>query len=284
MSKVTIVTDSTCYLPQETLKALGISIVPLHVIWGEEDFLDNVTIHPQEFYQKLPHAKVLPSTSQPSPKEFINVYKPILDAGNEIVSIHISSRLSGTIDSANQAAKYFQTSKISVFDSLTTSMGLGFQAIAAAQAALAGKTRDECINAAMQVRNKSNIFFVVKTLEYLKKGGRIGSASALLGTALDLKPILTLVDGKIEAHSKVRTFKKAMQKTAEMVSAETEKNNKLHAAFIGAEAPEDIAFLRSELLKLVPPLKIGQEFEAGISPVIGTHTGPGAVGICFYTE
>lgn len=284
MSKVAIVTDSTSYLPDETIKALGISIVPLHVIWGEQAYIDNVTIRSEDFYKKLSQAKVLPSTSQPSPKEFINVYKPILENDQEIVSLHISSRLSGTIDSANQAAKYFQTEKISVFDSLATSMGLGFQVIAAAQAAASGKTREECIAAAEKVRNTSTIFFIVKTLEFLKKGGRIGSASALLGTAIDLKPILTLVDGKIEAHSKVRTFKKAMQKTAEMVAAEAEKSNKLHAAFISAEAEDDLAFLRQELLNRIPALKLGQEIEAGISPVIGTHIGPGAVGICFYTE
>lgn len=284
MSKVTIVTDSTSYLPAETLKALGISTVPLHVIWGEVDYIDNVTIKSEDFYSKLPHAKVLPSTSQPSPKEFMNVYKPILESGNEIVSLHISSRLSGTIDSANQAAKMLHTEKVSIFDSLSTSMGLGFQVIAAAQAAAAGKNREECIAAAEKVRSTSTIFFIVKTLEFLKKGGRIGSASALLGTALDLKPILTLVDGKIEAHSKVRTFKKAMQKTAEMVAAQAEKSNKLHTAYINAEAKEDMAFLLQEVKNLVPSLKLGQEIEAGISPAIGTHTGPGTVGICFYTE
>jgi DegV family protein with EDD domain len=284
MSKLAIVTDSTASIPDDFIKNLPISIIPLHVIWGEEMYQDNVDIHQEEFYKRLPLSKILPSTSQPSPKEFIEMYKSIGQEYDEILSVHISSKLSGTVDSALQAKNYLSSMHIEVVDSLSTSMGLGFLTLIAAREAQGGKNLAECKRLVESARKRLHIYFVLHTLEFLKRGGRIGGASALLGTALNLKPVLMLDDGKIEPYEKVRTMRKALLRLTEILREKSEGKIPIHLALIHASAEQDAEFLLAEIKKQFKNQEIAELIIAGISPVLGTHAGPGAIGICFLTD
>ena len=198
MSKVAIVTDSTANLPPEIIRNLPIHVVPLHVIWGEQEYLDQVEMTSDQFYARLRTDKVLPTTSQPSPKEFKDLYVRLLEEGYDILTITISSKLSGTMDSAIQAKAMLPGPRIEVFDSQTTSLAMGFQVLAAARLANQGATLKECNTSVAQARDKSGVFFVLKTLEFLARGGRLGGASAFVGTMLNLKPILELRNGQVE--------------------------------------------------------------------------------------
>ena len=284
MSKIAIVTDSTAYIPQETLQGLPVFTIPLHVIWGDETYRDNVDITQKVFYERLGSSKIMPSTSQPSPQEFVELYKNIAKEYDEILSIHISSLLSGTVDSAVQATKILPKLKIEVVDSKSTSMGLGFLVLTAARYVQAGENLQRCKELIESARNRVRIFFILKTLEFLKRGGRIGSASALLGAALNLKPILMVEEGVIKPFAKVRTMQKALIRLTEILKENIEGKTPVHLAIIQAEAEDDAIFLQNEITNNLKKEDIAEFFKAGISPVIGTHAGPGAVGICFLTD
>ena len=283
MSKVKIIIDSTVYLPEKYLKELDIDVIPLHVIWGEEIFRDGVDISPDEFYRRLPSAKVMPTTSQPSPKEFISLYEKYLAEGRDILSIHISSKMSGTVDSAHQAKNHLSTGNIEVIDSEFTTLGTAFQAIAAAKAAKEGATLKGCTDIAKNVRAHTQIYFLVETLEFLKRGGRIGGAAALLGSALNLKPILYVKEGSIEAYEKVRTMKKALARMIEIMEKQIGDKRPVYIGISQATAPENAAWLKAEIQKRFKDADIVEFVESELSPVIGTHAGPGTVALNFAT-
>jgi DegV family protein with EDD domain len=284
VSKIAIVTDSTAYIPKENLRDLPVFTIPLHVIWGDDMYRDNVDITQNVFYERLGSSKTMPSTSQPSPQEFVELYKTVAKDYDEILSIHISSQLSGTFDSAIQAKKILSGLKIEVIDSKSTSMGLGFLVLMAARNAQAGDNLQKCKELIESARDKVKIFFVLRTLEFLKRGGRIGSASALLGTALNLKPILMVEDGVIKPFAKVRTMQKALSRLVEILSENIQERTPIHLGIIQAEAENDALFLQKEIENKLSKKDVSEMIITGISPVIGTHTGPGAVGICFVTE
>lgn len=281
MSKVAVVTDSTAYLPQELITGNPISVIPLNVIWGENTYLDNVDIHPQEFYERLRTNKVNPTTSQPSPEAFRKVYEDLLEQGFDVISMHISAKLSGTVDSAMQARNELDPERIEVIDSQLTSMALGFPVHAVARAAVEGASLSECKALGENGCQNAGAIFTVSTLEYLHRGGRIGGAAAFLGTALDLKPILTLVDGKIEALERVRTLHKALDKLVVHLKEQTGRKTPLQIAIIHA----DCVPLGNKLMERVREAYGTSEIDIAviseISPVIGTHTGPGTVGIAY---
>ena len=229
------------------------------------------------FFEKLKKASKLPFTSQPAPGDFVQVYKKIIDNGDEIISIHISSSLSGTVESATAAKKMLASDRISVVDSYFTSAGLAMQVIAAAKAVQEGKTRDEITAMLEKLRNKIRILFVPATLEYLRKGGRIGGAQALLGTILQIKPILMIKDGKVDVFEKVRTMKKALGRIVE----ELPGKGKVNVTILQAESGETPLILQ-KLIKERLPESVIEIFE--LSPVISTHAGPGVVGIAFLEE
>lgn len=281
MSKVTVVTDSTAYLPPQLMAGNPISVIPLNVIWGDKTYLDNVDIHPHEFYSKLKQNKSIPTTSQPTPAAFIKVYEKLLEQGHEILSLHISAKLSGTVDSAQQARNELDPQKIEVIDSELTSMALGFPVLAAAKAAKEGATLEECSGLARRCCKNSGALFTVSTLEYLRRGGRIGGAAAFLGTALDLKPILTLVDGKIEPIERVRTLNKALDKLIENLKTKVDKRVPLQIAIIHAECPKLAEKLMERTRDAFGMSEIDIAITSEISPVIGTHTGPGTIGIAY---
>jgi DegV family protein with EDD domain len=281
MAKVAIVTDSTSTIPAAMTRGLPIHTIPLQVIWGDETFRDGVDIQPTQFYERLKTAKVMPSTSQPSPAAFIKVYKELLDEGYDILSIHISSKISGTCDSAVQAQASFPGRNIVVFDSLSTSMPMGFQALAAARAAIQGASLQECHRLVEQARDNSGIFFAVSTLEFLHRGGRIGGASAFLGTVLNLKPILQLRDGRIEAVERVRTMAKAVDRLVELFEIELGKRTPIRIAALHANEHAAADLLLERVRAHFGISDVADAVIAEVSPVLGTHTGPGALALGF---
>lgn len=283
MPKVKVIIDSTVYMPEKYLKELDIDVIPLHVIWGDDIYRDGVDISPEEFYGRLPDAKVMPTTSQPSPKEFMELYEKYLAEGRDILSIHISAQMSGTVDSANQAKAQLGADNIEVLDSQFTTLGTAFQAISAARAAKQGASLEECAAIARNVRENTQIYFLVDTLEFLKRGGRIGGAAALLGSALNLKPILYVKEGAIESYEKVRTSKKALARIIEIVEKQIGDKRPVYLGISQATAPESAAWLKAEVLKHFKDDDIIEFVEAELSPVIGTHAGPGTVALNFAT-
>jgi len=281
MSKVAIVTDSTAYIPTELRKKYPITFVPLQVIWGEETFLDLVDIQPTEFYSRLQNAKVMPTTSQPTPAAFIDVYRRLIDEGYDIISAHISSKLSGTHDSAIQARQHFPGARIEIIDSSTTSMALSFPILAASRAAAQGATLSECKAVLEKGCENSGILFAVATLEFLRRGGRIGGAAAFLGTALNLKPILELRNGRIEAIERVRTMSKAIDRMLDLFEERIDGRHPVHIAALHAKAPEEARVLLERAQQRFSSTDISESVLTEVSPVIGAHTGPGCMALAY---
>ncbi len=279
---IAVVTDSTAYLPPDVRDRLGIPVIPLNVLWGDEVLKDGVDIDPPTFYRRLQTAKVMPTTSQPSAGEFQEFFRRVAEEKNTdtIVGVFISSGLSGTIASAEAAKALLPDLRIEIVDSRSTSMGQGFQAMAAAEAALAGAPVDEVVAAAIRVRESLHILFMVDTLEFLHRGGRIGGAQRFLGTAFQIKPILQL-DGVIDAVERVRTKKKALARMLELLLERKGTASVFRAAVVHANAPEDLEVLKQEVQAALQPEKL---YTAEVSPVIGTHTGPGTLGVCIVTR
>lgn len=279
MSAVALVTDSTAYLPPEYVERYRITVVPLYVRFGDQVLRDGVEITPEQFYARLPGSPVFPATSQPSAGDFVEAYRRCVEAGaSAIVSIHISSKLSGTVASALLAQDQVPEVPIHVVDSLSTSMGQGYQVLEAAWALEAGRTVEETIRRVEEVRDRLRILFVVDTLEFLHRGGRIGGAQAFLGSVLSIKPLLALKEGRIEAVERVRLKRRALQRAIELLVAEA-AGRPVNAAVIHAAAPEEAQEVTASLRA---QLDCRQLIVSELSPVIGTHTGPGTVGIVIY--
>lgn len=281
MSKVAIVTDSTANIPPEIAQDYPISIAPLQVIWGNETFRDGVDIHPTEFYTRLEQSKTSPTTSQPSPATFISIYRPLLDQGYDILSLHISAKLSGTFDSAVQARQVFPGANIEIVDCNTTAMALGFPVLDAARAAIHGATLQECKTIAEKGCQHTGVLFAVSTLEYLRRGGRIGGAAAFLGTALNLKPILELRDGHIEAIERVRTMGKAIDRLLELFVERIGDQRPIRIAGLHAKAPEEGRQLVERARQRFNAGDVSEVMLAEISPVLGCHTGSGCIGLAY---
>ncbi|MCS7179276.1 MAG: DegV family protein [Anaerolineae bacterium] len=279
---IAVVTDSTAYLPPDVRERLDIPVIPLNVLWGEEVLKDGVDIDPPTFYRRLQTAKVMPTTSQPSAGEFVEFFRRVAEekGANTIVGVFISSQLSGTVASAEAAKDLLSDLHIEVLDSRSTSMGQGFQAMAAAEAAQAGAPLEEVVAAARQVQQNLHILFMVDTLEFLHRGGRIGGGKRFLGTALQIKPLLGL-DGVIEGVEQVRTKKKALARMLEILREKAGARQVFRAAVVHANALEDAQALAEEVRAQLRPEEL---YLAEVSPVIGTHTGPGTLGICIVTR
>ncbi len=279
MHKVAILTDSTAYLPQDQMEKYNISSVPLAVIWGEETFEDGVTITPTEFYTKLKTAKVMPSTSQPSVGKMQDAMNALLAQDYDVLGIFISSKLSGTMQSATQALEYLPAgSKVKLLDSETTTLAMGFQVLTAARAALDGASLDDCLAVAEQARQHSGVYFMVDTLEFLHRGGRIGGAARFLGTALNMKPILYIHNGKIESLERVRTKGKALDRLIELVAEKCDGKTPIQLAGAHANSPDDAQAIVEKAGERLNPT---QALIGDLSPVIGTHVGPGAVALAY---
>lgn len=283
MKKVAILTDSTAYLPDAYLKTEEIDTVPLNVIWDEEIFEDGVNITPDTFYERLKTAKKMPTTSQVSVGRMQQKFQELLSQDFDVLGIFISSGLSGTVQSAIQARELFdkEQERIAIFDSQTTTMAMGFQVLAAARAAKQGLSLKECLEVTEHARQRSGVYFVVDTLEFLHKGGRIGGAQRFLGTALNMKPILQMNQGKIQAIERVRTKGKALDRLIELVVEQSNGKGAVHLAAPNANA---VGESQQVLEKIAKRLYVKESLITQLSPVIGTHVGPGTVALAYMTE
>ena len=281
MAKVAIVTDSTVNLPHSVISEYSITVAPQIVIWDDKTYRDGIDIQPAEFYSRLQTSKSMPSSSQVSPITMRDIFSSLLEQGYEVLAITISSHLSGTMSSAIMAKEMLPEKPIELVDSLNASMALGFQVLMAARAAKNGASLKECKAIAEKVRDQSGVYFVVDTLEFLHRGGRIGGAARLLGTALNLKPILTVDGGKIEPVARVRTQRKALEKLVEMIGVKLEKSSVTRLSVLHANAASQADQLMSELVQRFHPV---ETIMTEISPVIGTHTGPGTIGVAYLTD
>lgn len=282
MAKVMVVTDSTSDIPVELLNGNPIRILPLQVIWGGEILRDGVDIQPKEFYERLAVDKVMPSTSQATPEEFKAEYAALLNAGYDILSIHISGKLSGTMDSAIQAKRNFPGANIELVDSNSTSMAMGFQVLSVSRMAETGATLAECKAVALEATKHTGVYFAVNTLEFLHRGGRIGGAAAFMGQLLNLKPLLEVRDGKIEAVEKVRTLSKTIDRLLDLVEVKlANSKGPVRLCAIHANSPKEAEELLARAVKRISPSLLTDALISTVSPVLGTHTGPGALGLAF---
>jgi DegV family protein with EDD domain len=275
MTKIAILTDSSAYLPQDLIQKFKIHVIPLVVIFGEETLLDVVDIDISEFHRRLSEGPIHPSTTQPNPEDFLVVYEKLAEEYDGIVAPLISSELSGTVNSAMVAKEQFDRIPVRVIDSRSTSMGLGQAVLAAARASADGKSIDEVEQAAREVCEKVKVLFVVDTLEYLHKGGRIGGASRFLGTALGLKPLLHLNEGRVDALEKIRTKRKAIERMLEL-AREYANGQPVNVSVLHADVPEEAEILKSTVMDCFECVDV---HVTDLSPAIATHAGPGTLGI-----
>ncbi len=280
MKKVAIVTDSTSYIPKELLAQHVITVAPQVLIWGEKTYEDGVDIQPDEFYQRLATAKTMPTTSQVSVPNMQKAFSGLLEQGCDVLGIFLSAKLSGTMQSAIQGRELLEKDKehVELVDSNTTAMALGFQVLTVARAAAQGASIAECKALAEKVRAHTGVYFVVDTLEFLHRGGRIGGAQRLLGTALNLKPLLTVQDGKVEAVERIRTKAKAVERLIEIVGEQTAGKSPVRVATLHANAEAEAREILSRVANLT---NAAESVFTSVSPVVGTHTGPGTVGIAY---
>jgi DegV family protein with EDD domain len=282
MSSVVIVTDSTAYIPAELIKQLNITVIPLILIWGEESFLDGVEMQPEEFYRRMSASKGMPTTSQATMISMKNAFEGLLGHGYEVLGIFLSSKLSGTVQSALQAREMIQKgqNKIAILDSLATTMALGWPVLTAARAAAAGENLLSCQKLAEKARDQTGVMFIVETLEYLRRGGRIGGAQAMLGTLLNVKPLLELQEGRIESVEKIRTKKQAIARMLDLVEGKIAGRTPVRLAIVHANAESEALSLLETARQRFNPI---ESLHSPLSPVIGTHAGPGTLALAFMT-
>jgi DegV family protein with EDD domain len=277
--KVEIVSDSTSDLPPSLASARGISIVPLTLYFEGHSLLDGVDITPSEFYRRLPHATSHPTTSQPSPGRFAQTYEALLADHDAIVSLHISQKLSGTLESAQQAAEMTDPARVHVIDTQAVSMSLGLMTLAASTLASRGVDAEAIVEKVESMKGEVQTYFSVATLEFLRRGGRIGRASALLGSVLQVKPVLCIRDGLVTPLERVRTFERALQRVAELTRA-LDRGHGVCVIVGHAGAEADARRLGQELEPIAETLMIQP-----LGPVVGAHAGPGVVGVgCYPAE
>ncbi len=280
MSNVVVVTDSTAYLPAELLQEYSIKVIPLTIIWDGSTYLDGVDIQPDVFYKRLSSSRSMPTTSQVTVAAMESMFRGLLDQGFDVLGIFISSKFSGTMESAVQSLDSFPEArdKIAVVDSLTTTMAMGWPVLTAARAAKAGESLVECKRIAEQARDHSGVLFVVETLEFLRRGGRIGGAQALLGTALNIKPVLEMQDGRIEPMERVRTKRRALNRLLELAVERIGERKPVRLATVHANAEAEARDLLDIAAAQLDPI---ETLCCPLSPVVGTHAGPGTVALTY---
>jgi DegV family protein with EDD domain len=272
---VRVVTDSACDLPDDLIERDGIEVVPLTIRFGKEELVDRKELSTDEFWRRLADSDVLPETSAPSAGAFEAAFRGLMaDGATGIVCINLSSKLSATMQSAQVAAQGVQADcPVVVVDSLMVSMGLGSLCLTAARRAADGDSLESIVANVTDRRNRSKLYGTLDTLEFLKKGGRVGNARALLGSMLAIKPVLEVRDGEVEEAGKVRTRSKALRLLVDRVKQGPFEN----LAVLHGNAPD-----LDELLDLLEPLAPQDEIVVGqIGPVIGTHAGPRVIGVTF---
>ena len=275
---VKIVTDSTADLPPELARELDIAVVPLNVHFGEETFLDGVDLDADVFFQRLMTEPRLPTTSQPSPGAFLEVYRGLVEAGHQVVSIHISEKLSNTMNSVLRAREQLGDAPLEVVDSYQASLGLGLVATAAARAVKEGASYEETLQATRHALGQVQVFALLDTLEYLQKGGRVGKVRGFIGSLLRVRPLITVREGMVESVISVRSRAQGLQY---MVTIAEERAPLQQVAVIHSTTPEEADELAEKVRSLVSD---GTVIKGRFGPVLGTYLGPGAIGIALQSE
>lgn len=282
-SSIAIITDSTCDIPAEMLEQYGIIIVPLTIVWGDQQYLDGVELTAEQFYERLPGEPHHPTTSQPSPQAFQQAYQQAAERGaGEILVFTISSAMSGTIESARQAAKDFPV-PVQVIDGKNNSLGLGWQVIAAARVREAGGTTSEILAAAEKVRRRMVYYVTLDTMEYLVKGGRIGGATKFISSVLQIKPLIYVnpTTGTVAPSIPARSRARAIEGLYREFFNHIDTDKPMHIAVLHNNAAEEARQLFERVQQEHAPAELILRL---VSPVLGAHTGPRAIGLCGYSE
>ena len=278
MKKVAIVTDSSAYLPKAFVDQYQISVVPLTLNWDGKSYYDGVDIQAEAFYTRLSKSSSIPTTSQVTVQQFVDVYRKLLDAGHDVISLNLSSGISGTVESAMIAQEQFPGAPLLVVDTKLVAMALSLMVLAVARAAEAGADLKACKAVADEVFPKIGVYFTVDTLTYLHKGGRINSAKRLMGSALNLKPLMEIREGKIELVESVVSRKKAIARMLDLVEKRIAGASPVRVAPFHALALDEALQLQKAAQERFNPV---ENILSEVSPVIGTHTGPGTLSIAF---
>jgi DegV family protein with EDD domain len=273
---IAIVTDSTADLPSQLARTRSITVVPLTLNFEGRSLLDGVDIRPSEFYRKLPNATTHPTTSQPSAGRFAEAYSELLVDHSDVISIHISEKLSGTYASAAQGAEMTDSNRVHVIDSQLVSMSLGLLTLAASEMVTRGDGASSIVERVSSMRELVQTYFSVATLEFLRRGGRIGRASAMLGSVLQVKPVLCIRDGLVTPLERVRTFDRALNRVVEL-TREVDRGKGLCVIVGHADAEADAERVAREVEPHCETLMIQP-----LGPVVGAHAGPGVVGVGVY--
>ncbi len=278
MQRIAFITDSTAYIPPDLVAKYEIQVAPQALVWGDEQFLDGVNITPTEFYARLKTADIMPTTSEVNAGTFKSMLEPLVAQRVPVLMMLIGTKLSGTVNSAEHAKAMFPGARIEIVDSSATSMALGFQQLEAARAAQQGMSFEEVVAIARKAKDHTGVLFVVDTLEFLHRGGRIGGASKLMGTALGIKPLLELRDGRVEPIEKVRTKSKAVARMLDILEERLGGRKPVRLSAIHAAAEDEARAVLETAKARFDPI---EALMAEASPVVGTHAGPGTVGIAY---
>ena len=282
MNKVAIVSDSSAYIPKEYIEQYNLTIVPLTVNWHGKSYYDGIDIQATEFYQQLAASKEMATTSQVTVGQFIQTFKKLLDEGNDVLYMGVSIGLSATMDSAVQAKKELgDPENLIVMDSQLVSMALTLMVLEVARAMEKGATLEECYQVAQDAYSRIGVYFTVDNLEYLHRGGRINSAKRLLGSALDLKPIMMIREGKIELVESVRSQKKALSRMVELIEKDVAGRKPVRLGPFHALAFDEMVAMEEIARERLQPVEV---IRSEISPVVGSHVGPGTVAMAYIVD
>jgi DegV family protein with EDD domain len=279
--RIAVLTDSTADLPRDLVTAHGIRVIPQILIMGDKTWLDGVDIDPPTFYELLRTSSTFPSSSQPSAASFEELFTNLMKEADGVVAVLLANELSGTLNSAWTAMQNLPDLPLEIIDSRGVSMMLGFCVLAAARAAAAGKSLHEVAETARSLIGRSHVYFVVDTLEYLHRGGRIGGAARLFGSTLNLKPLLEIKDGMVCPVAKIRSRRKALDRVYQLLDEQLSKDDRVHMSVLHVAAPQEAAEFRDDLVARYHPVEM---IETECGPVVGAHAGPGTVGVAFYAE
>ncbi len=281
MSKIAVVTDSVATIPADLVKKYNIFVAPVHIIWDKVDYRDSVDLKTNEFYARLRKSKTLPTTSSGIQGDFLEIFEGLRGKVDGIVTLALTGALGAAYNSALNAKEMVPDIPIEVIDTRTAMMAQGFSVLAAAKVAVAGGTISEVAKAALTILPKTHIFWAMDTLEYLRKGGRVSLPQAILASWLQVKPITGLKDGKVEPLARVRSKAKVMDKLLELMDERVNNSSPLHVSVIHSDSPREAEQLEQKVVAKYKPVEL---IRSEVTPVIGTHTGPGTLGLAFYNE
>lgn len=279
--KIAVVTDSTAYIPRDIIEGLDIHVIPLSVNFGDETYREGIDITSEEFYEKLKETKVLPTTSQPAIGDFIEKYEELEKDYDAVISIHLSSKFSGTFQVAKSAGNMMESLEVYAYDSEKSAMPQGFYVIRAAELAKEGIAPEEIIQILDEIKENTRAYFMVDDLSHLQRGGRLSGAQAMLGSLLNIKPILHIVEGVIVPFEKIRTRKRAINRILQMLEDDVETKRVKRVVFIHANNESFVIKLRDQFKEKYPHI---ETIISHFGPVIGTHLGEGSIGLSWYKE